>query len=49
MAMLGRQDGESASYPEIAEILFLQSSWGKAEAQALYRRMVFKCPDFECG
>ena len=41
MAMLGRQDGESASYPKIAQILFLQSSWGKAEAQALYRRMLF--------
>lgn len=41
MAMLGRQDGESASYPEIAEILFLQGSQGKAEAQALYRRMTF--------
>nr|WP_235271774.1 HipA domain-containing protein [Gluconobacter oxydans] len=41
MAMLRRQDGESASYPEIAEILFLQGSQGKAEAQALYRRMVF--------
>ncbi|KXV48381.1 phosphatidylinositol kinase, partial [Gluconobacter albidus] len=41
MAMLGRQDGESASYPEIAEIFFLQDSQGKAEAQALYRRMAF--------
>ncbi|WP_225197349.1 type II toxin-antitoxin system HipA family toxin [Gluconobacter oxydans] len=41
MAMLGRQDGESVSYPEIAEMLFLHDSQGKAEAQALYQRIVF--------
>lgn len=41
MAMLGARDGEPRSYPEIVDALAAHGAQGKADAQALYRRVVF--------
>lgn len=41
MAMMGAKDGERGSYPEIVDALAQYGAQGKADAQALYRRVVF--------
>ncbi len=41
MAMLGAKDGERGSYPEIVDALAHHGARGKADAHALYRRVVF--------
>jgi len=41
MAMLGARDGERGSYPEIVDVLAHHGARGKADAHALYRRVVF--------
>lgn len=41
MAMTGAKDGERGSYPEIVDALAEHGAQGKADAQALYRRVVF--------
>ena len=41
MAMIGSKDGERGSYPEIVDVLTRHGAQAKADAQALYRRMVF--------
>ncbi len=41
MAMMGARDGERGSYPEIVDALAEHGAQGKADAQALYRRVVF--------
>ena len=41
MAMTGSKDGERGSYPEIVDVLTRHGAQAKADAQALYRRMVF--------
>ena len=41
MAMMGAKDGERGSYPEIVDALAQHGARGKADAHALYRRVVF--------
>ncbi|HTY50433.1 MAG TPA: type II toxin-antitoxin system HipA family toxin [Steroidobacteraceae bacterium] len=41
MAMTGSKDGERGSYPELVDALTQQGAQAKADAQALYRRVVF--------
>ena len=41
MAMIGARDGERGSYPEIVDALAGHGARGKADAHALYRRVVF--------
>jgi len=41
MAMLGARDGKRGSYPEIVDVLAHHGARGKADAHALYRRVVF--------
>jgi len=41
MAMMGARDGERGSYPEIVDALAQHGARGKADAHALYRRVVF--------
>jgi len=41
MAMTGSKDGERGSYPEIVDVLTRHGAQAKADAQALYQRMVF--------
>ena len=41
MAMMGARDGERGSYPEIVDALAEHGARGKADAHALYRRVVF--------
>lgn len=41
MAMLGTQDGERGSYPELVDALAQNGAQGKTDAHALYRRVVF--------
>lgn len=41
MSMLGVKDGERGSYPEIVDALARHGAQGKADAHALYRRVVF--------
>lgn len=41
MAMMGARDGERGSYPEIVDAFAQHGAQGKADAQALYRRVVF--------
>ena len=41
MAMMGAKDGERGSYPEIVDALAQHGAQGKADAHALYRRVVF--------
>jgi len=41
MAMMGARDGERGSYPEIVDTLAAHGAKGKADAHALYRRVVF--------
>jgi len=41
MAMTGSRDGERGSYPEIVDALVQHGAHGKADAHALYRRVVF--------
>ena len=41
MAMMGARDGERGSYPEIVDVLAEHGAQGKADAHALYRRVVF--------
>lgn len=41
MAMMSARDGERGSYPEIVDTLAEHGAQGKADAQALYRRVVF--------
>ncbi|MCA0255816.1 MAG: HipA domain-containing protein [Proteobacteria bacterium] len=41
MAMMGARDGERGSYPEIVDAIAEQGAKGKADAQALYRRVAF--------
>ena len=41
MAMMGAQDGERGSYPEIVDALAEHGARGKTDAHALYRRVVF--------
>ena len=41
MAMMGARDGESVSYPEIVDVLAQHGARGRADAHALYRRVVF--------
>src|SRR5450631_1730623 len=41
MAMTGSKDGERGSYPEIVDVLTRHGAQAKADALALYRRMVF--------
>ena len=41
MAMMGAKDGERGSYPEIVDVLARHGAQAKADAQALYRRVVF--------
>ncbi len=41
MAMLGAKDGERGSYPEMVDALAQHGANGKADARALYRRVVF--------
>lgn len=40
MAMLGAKDGEQGSYPEMVDILSSNGAQAKADAHALYRRVV---------
>lgn len=41
MAMTGSKDGERGSYPEIVDAITQHGAQGKADAHALYRRVVF--------
>ena len=41
MAMMGARDGQRGSYPEIVDALAQHGAQGKADAHALYRRVVF--------
>jgi serine/threonine-protein kinase HipA len=41
MAMTGSKDGERGSYPEIVDAITRHGAHGKADAHALYRRVVF--------
>jgi serine/threonine-protein kinase HipA len=41
MSMTGSRDGERGSYPDIADALARHGAQAKADARALYRRMVF--------
>lgn len=41
LTLLGLRDGESASYPEIAEILQREGSRPRDDSEELFRRMVF--------
>jgi serine/threonine-protein kinase HipA len=41
MSMTGSKDGERGSYPEIVDALTSHGAQAKADAQALYRRVVF--------
>lgn len=41
MAMMGARDGERGSYPEMVDVLAQHGAQGKADAQALYRRVAF--------
>ena len=41
MSMTGANDGERGSYPELVDVLTRHGAQAKADAQALYRRMVF--------
>jgi serine/threonine-protein kinase HipA len=41
MAMMGSKDGERGSYPEIVDALTQHGAAAKADAHALYRRVVF--------
>jgi serine/threonine-protein kinase HipA len=41
MAMTGSKDGERGSYPEIVDAITRHGARGKADAHALYRRVVF--------
>jgi serine/threonine-protein kinase HipA len=41
MSMLGLADGERGSYPELVDSLAAHGAQAKADARALYRRMVF--------
>jgi serine/threonine-protein kinase HipA len=41
MAMMGSKDGERGSYPEIVDALTQHGAKAKADAHALYRRVVF--------
>ena len=41
MAMMGARDGERGSYPEIVDAITRYGARGKADAHALYRRVVF--------
>lgn len=41
LTLLGLRDGESASYPEIAEILQREGSRPRRDSEELFRRMVF--------
>ncbi|MDT8292204.1 HipA domain-containing protein [Roseomonas mucosa] len=41
MAMMGARDGERGSYPEIVDALVRHGAQGKADAHALFRRVVF--------
>lgn len=41
MAMMGARDGERGSYPEMVDMLARHGADGKADAEALYRRVVF--------
>lgn len=41
MAMMGARDGERGSYPEMVDALAEHGAQGKADAHALYRRVVF--------
>jgi serine/threonine-protein kinase HipA len=41
MAMMGARDGERGSYPEIVDALAQHGAKGRADAHALYRRVVF--------
>ncbi|UKV13883.1 HipA domain-containing protein [Thalassospiraceae bacterium SW-3-3] len=41
MAMTDAKDGDGGSYPEIVDALTQYGAQGKADAQALYRRVVF--------
>lgn len=41
MAMMGGRNGERGSYPEIVDALAQHGAQAKADAQALYRRVVF--------
>lgn len=41
MAMMGARDGEHGSYPEIVDALTEHGAQAKADAHALYRRVVF--------
>lgn len=41
MSMLAARDGERGSYPEIVDALTQHGAQAKADAQALYRRVVF--------
>ena len=41
MSMTGSVDGERGSYPELVDALARHGAHAKADAEALYRRMVF--------
>lgn len=41
MALTGSKDGERGSYPEIVDAIARHGAQGKADARALYRRVVF--------
>jgi serine/threonine-protein kinase HipA len=41
MSMLGSADGEPGSYPELVDTLAAHGAQARADAKALYRRMVF--------
>lgn len=41
MAMMGAKDGERDSYPEMVDVLSAHGAQAKADARALYRRVVF--------
>ena len=41
MAMTGFRDGERGSYPELVEVLLGHGARARADAHALYRRVVF--------
>lgn len=41
MSMLGSMDGERGSYPELVDALATHGAQARADAEAIYRRMVF--------
>lgn len=41
LAMMSARDGERGSYPEMVDVLSRQGARARADAQALYRRVVF--------